>query len=84
MYDTEALYQDADIEMWEMSQIGNAIGRAEARGVCCHTGVVGYLPEPVYPEQVGLRPGQSRCRDGCGTVFYSDDDWITAMMDAIS
>ena len=78
-YDEEAVYQDADFEMAEARNVGNAIARQEAKGVCCHQGVVGYLAEPVYPEQIGLSPGQVRCTDGCGAVFASEDDWFAAM-----
>ena len=63
----------------EARNVGNAIARQEAKGVCCHQGVVGYLAEPVYPEQIGLSPGQVRCTDGCGAVFASEDDWFAAM-----
>ncbi len=86
-YEMEAIEQerwDADLEMAEMSRVGRAIDRARAAGVCCHQGVVGYVAGKVfYPEQVGLEPGQSRCTDGCGRVFTSDDDWQAAMSAAI-
>jgi hypothetical protein len=84
VHDDDVLYSDADIEMWEISEISNAIRQATAEGICPHTSVVGYLPEPVYPAQVGLRPGQSRCNDGCGVIFDSDEEWIATMMDVIS
>lgn len=78
-YDEEAMWQDADVEMAEARQIGAAIARQRAKGVCCHLSAVGYLAEPVYPEQIGLKPGQLRCTDGCGEVFASDEDWWAAM-----
>lgn len=71
--------RDADREMAEMAAVGNAMARARARGVCQHTSIVGYLPTPVYPEQEGLAPGQSRCTEGCGATFDSDDEWFYAM-----
>lgn len=82
-YDEEAMYQDADVEMAEAAAIGNAIARQRANGVCCHQSAVGYLAEPVYPEQVGLQPGQLRCTDGCGQVFASDEDWWNSMSYAV-
>jgi hypothetical protein len=70
---------DADIQMAEMAAVGNAIARARKAGRCAHQGAVSYRAEPCYPEQEGLRPGQSRCTDGCKAVFGSDDDWYAAM-----
>lgn len=83
MYDEEAIYQDADIEQWEMEQAGAAIAAARKAGRCAHQSVVGYLPVPVYPEQEGLRPGEQKCTDGCGEVFASDQDWYDAMDAAV-
>jgi hypothetical protein len=74
---------DADLEMAEMAAAGNALHAARKAGRCVHAGAVGYLPDPVYPEQVGLKPGQLRCTDGCGQVFASDEDWLAAMDAAI-
>jgi hypothetical protein len=71
--------RDADMEMTEMVAAGNAIARARKAGRCCHTSAVGYISPAVYPEQEGLKPGQSRCTEGCGAVFESDQDWYEAM-----
>jgi hypothetical protein len=79
----EAERLDADMEMAEMAAVGNAIARARRAGRCAHQSSVGYLPKPVYPEQEGLKPGQSRCTEGCGRVFDSDEDWYAAMDAAI-
>lgn len=85
--DVEALETqrfDADLEMAEMARQGNAIAAARKAGRCAHQSAVGYRNPPVYPEQAGLKPGQSRCTDGCGTVFASDDDWYAAMDAAVN
>lgn len=68
----------ADAEMAQMERYGRAVARAEAAGRCCHGSAVGYLAEPVYPEQAGLQPGQSRCTAGCGELFNSDEEWLAA------
>lgn len=83
-YDEEAVYQDADVEQAEFERAGNAIARARRAGRCTHQSSVGYIDPPVYPEQVGLEPGQSRCTEGCNVVFNSDDDWADAREEAIS
>jgi hypothetical protein len=82
-YDEEALYQDADVEMAEAREVGAAIARQRAKGVCCHLSAVGYLAKPVYETQIGLKPGQLRCTDGCGQVFADDDDYYAAMRYAL-
>lgn len=74
---------EADMEMAEMAAVGNRIAYQRRQGVCCHQSAVGYLPEPCYPEQEGLKPGQLRCTDGCGQVFDSDEGWYAAMDAAI-
>lgn len=82
-YDPEATFQDADVETWEMNQVGAAMLQAQKAGRCCHNSAVGYIPKPVFPEQEGLKPGQLRCTDGCGILFESDEDWINAMRYAL-
>lgn len=82
-YDPEAVIQDADIAAWEDQQVGQAMHAARKAGRCCHNSAVGYLPKPVYPEQEGLKPGQKRCLDGCGQVFDNDDDYVSAMREAL-
>lgn len=72
---------DADLQMAEMAAVGRQIDRVRAEGGCAHTSAVGYLPVPVYPEQVGLEPGQLRCTEGCNRVFADDEDWM-GWMDA--
>ena len=74
---------EADFEQAEMEAAGNAIYAARKAGKCCHTSTVGYINPPVYPEQEGLKPGQSRCTEGCGEVFESDQDWYDAMDEAV-
>jgi hypothetical protein len=84
--DMEALEQerlDADMLQAEMVRHGNAIARARAAGRCTHGSAVGYRDPPVYPEQEGLRPGQSRCTEQCGRVFASDQEWHEAMEAAV-
>ena len=78
MYDPEAVIQDADIEQFEMEQIGRSIAQARKAGHCTHQSVVGYRQPIFYPEQEGLKPGQMRCTEGCGRVFEDDDDWYYA------
>lgn len=73
---------EADMEQAEMERFGNAIAAAERAGRCTHGSTVGYREPPVYPEQVGLKPGQSRCND-CKRVFESDDDWMAAINEAV-
>ena len=78
---------DADIEQAQMEAVGNAIAAAERRGICTHGSVTGYKNPPVYPEQVGLKPGQMICTKGtggCKRVFDSDEDWWAAMDEAVS
>lgn len=73
---------DADLEMAELTAAGDAAAAARAAGRCAHGSAVGYLPVPVYPEQVDLKPGQLRCTEGCQRVFADDDEWYGAMADA--
>lgn len=73
MYDEEAIYQDADIEQMQYEAESRELRALRRAGYCSHQSGVG-LPESgeiFYPEQVGLKPGQQRCTDGCGTVFDS-------------
>jgi hypothetical protein len=79
----ETARMDADLAQAEMERAGNAFHAARKAGRCVHGGAVGYLPDPVYPEQVGLKPGQLRCTDGCGAVFASDEDWLAAIDQAV-
>ena len=88
MYDTDPWMEqeaienerfEADMQQAEMVEAGNAIARARRAGRCTHSSAVGYRDPPVYPEQEGLTPGQSRCTDGCGETFDSDQDWYDAM-----
>jgi hypothetical protein len=77
---------DAADEMAEGARIGNAIARAERRGICTHGSAVSYRKPPAHPEQEGLKPGQLRCTKGtggCTRVFDSDADWYRAMDDAV-
>lgn len=74
---------DADAEMAEMTRVGNMVARAHAAGRCTHGSAAGYINPPVYPEQVGLEPGQLACTAGCGAVFDSDEEWLEAMDKAI-
>lgn len=78
-----SIYSDADIEQAEWQALGASIGRLRARGVCLHLSAIAYRSPALYPEQVGLLPGQVRCTDGCGTVFASDAAWDEAMRDAL-
>lgn len=81
-YDDEAVYQDADIQMAEMEAVGNRFHYWQRRGVCQHGSAAGYLADPCYPEQIGLKPGQVACTEhtsGCNAVFDSDDEWYEAM-----
>lgn len=77
---------DADIEMAEMTAVGDAIAAAEKRGICTHGSAAGYMNPPASQAQVGLKPGQLRCTkgtSGCRRVFASDADWYAAMDEAI-
>lgn len=89
-YDEEAIYQDADIEQAQAIQDSNHIDRQRAKGICMHNSVVGgghngqgpLEGGAYYPEQIGLKPGQMRCTEGCGEIFESDEDWHDAREDA--
>lgn len=80
IYDEEAVYQDADIEMAQMVARSNYLARLERNGICTHDGVVGVSAtgEIFYPEQVGLTGDQCKCWE-CGRVFESMDDWMDAV-----
>lgn len=82
-YDPEAVIQDADIEQAEFEAEGRAFAAAKRAGRCTHSSTVGFVGTIHYPEQVGLKPGQQRCTEGCGQVFDSDDEWAEAMMEAV-
>ncbi|WTX01081.1 hypothetical protein OG216_47575 (plasmid) [Streptomycetaceae bacterium NBC_01309] len=60
---------DADYLMAAWHQAANEAEAHRRAGFCTHGSAVRYRPEPVYPEQVGLSPGQSRCTAGCNTVW---------------
>ena len=81
MYDFEAVYQDADIEMMEMQQEAAQMERMRRQGVCTHQSAVGRsrTGEIFYPEQEGLVGDQHACTDGCGRVFESMEDWSDAI-----
>lgn len=74
---------EADSVMAEMALAGNVIARTRKAGRCAHQGAAGYMPGATRPQQAGLKPGQSRCTDGCGAVFASDQDWYDAMDAAV-
>lgn len=85
-YDHEAFLDErfeADLLQAELERGGRAMGRARRRGICSHGSVVGYVGTVIYPEQEGLKPGQSRCTAGCGRVFDSDEEWLAAMHEVI-
>lgn len=79
-YDEEAVYQDADIEQMEMEEESNRLWALRAQGICIHGSAVGFSGEVHYPEQEGLKIGQLRCTDGCGTIFNDDEEWYEARM----
>jgi hypothetical protein len=74
---------DADLEMAQMAEVGEQMRSQQARGICQHNSAVRYTPTIFYPEQIGLKPGQLRCTDGCGEVFADDEDWDRAMESAL-
>ncbi|MEU7855128.1 hypothetical protein [Nonomuraea sp. NPDC049141] len=77
----ETQRMDADLEMAEMERRGNYLHALRQRGICTHSSGVEYRDPPVYPEQVGLKPGQSRCTEGtggCTLVVNSDKEWYAA------
>lgn len=79
--DVEALESeqlDADLLQSQLDRAGNAAARARKAGRCTHGSVDGYRSG-----QPGLRPGQSRCADGCERVFASDKAWYAAMAAAV-
>ena len=81
-FDAEAIDSerfDADLEMAELEAVGNAISHQRRAGVCVHCSAEDYHPS--YPER-GLQPGQTRCTDGCGRVFNSEDEWWEAHREA--
>lgn len=84
-YDEEAIFQDADIEMAEMTREANRLARLEAQGICTHQGVQGRgdgkgpLPGGFYrEEQRDIPVGHLKCH-GCGELFESDEAWYAAM-----
>lgn len=76
--------RDADLEQSQLQAAGDRIHAVRRSGRCAHQSSVAYRNPPVYDTQRGLRPGQSRCTDGCGRVFDSDQDWHDAMDDALA
>lgn len=80
IYDEEAVIQEADIELAEMTMRGNYLARLKRMGICTHESVVGVSDSGkiFYPEQVGLTGEQVKCW-GCGIVFESPRDWVEAM-----
>ncbi|TYB71133.1 hypothetical protein FXF51_01485 [Nonomuraea sp. PA05] len=73
--------RDADLEQAAMEREGNRLAALRARGICTHSSGVAYRDPPVYPEQDGLLPRQSRCTEGtagCTRVFNSDEEWVAA------
>jgi hypothetical protein len=85
MYDPEAIFQDADIEMAEYAAEDAQGARMQAKGVCLHRSSVGksYEGQAFYPEQLTMKVGEVTCTDGCGRVFADDDDWDHAMQCAL-
>lgn len=85
MYDPEATIQDADILMMDYAREARAMEAARARGNCLHQSTVGRSASGkiFYPEQVGLKPGESRCTDGCERLFFSDEDYYQAVEEAM-
>lgn len=84
-YDEEAVFQDADIEMAELTREANRLARLEAQGICTHQGVQGRgdgkgpLPGGLYREsQRDIPVGHLKCH-GCGELFNSDKAWYAAM-----
>jgi hypothetical protein len=78
--DREAQW-DADLIQAEMEETARRLDAHEKAGFCAHQSAVGCIPEPVYEEQRGLKPGQLRCTAGCTTVFESDEAWEAAASD---
>lgn len=73
---------DADLEMAQMNARANYLASLREQGICTHSSAVGYVGKVNYPEQKGLKPGQSRCTEGtggCERVFNSDEEWFAAM-----
>ena len=74
-HDEEAIYQDADIEMAEMTAAANRLARLEAKCICTHGSWVG-LPasgEIYYDSQRDLVGDEVRCTHGCGRKFPNED-----------
>ncbi|MEU1273638.1 hypothetical protein [Streptomyces sp. NPDC005799] len=69
---------DADLIQAEMEAAARRLAAHGKAGFCTHQSAVGCIPEPVYEEQIGLKPGQLRCTSGCNTVFESDEAWEAA------
>lgn len=77
----ETQRRDADLEQAAMEREGNRLDALRDKGICTHSSGVGYLKTPVYPEQVGLKPGQIRCTEGtggCTFVADNDEEWCAA------
>ncbi|MFJ8752328.1 hypothetical protein ACIREO_23775 [Streptomyces sp. NPDC102441] len=76
--------READLEQAAMEALGGQLDAHEQAGFCVHQSAVGYLVVPFYEEQQGLRPGQYRCRGGCGSLFRDDHEWADASRDPFS
>jgi hypothetical protein len=70
---------EADFTQAAMEATAGALTRARKAGRCTHGSTVGYRKPAAYPEQEGLKPGQSRCTAGCKAVFGSDQEWAAAI-----
>ena len=78
-YDEElpAGFQEADLLQDLYLREGAQLDRLRAAGWCTHQSGVGLPADGTiyYPEQQGLQPGETRCTDGCGTVFPPEVEW---------
>lgn len=71
-------FQDADIEMAELTELGHRIGDLNRQGICTHNG---WVSRPAngqiyYPVQAELKPGQVACSEECGRIFDSEEELL--------
>jgi hypothetical protein len=77
-FDMPAGFNDADLEMAELTAIGNRSARLRAKGICTHGWTQGYTPT----HRQDLKPGEVQCLD-CERIFPSQtalDDEITDLL----
>ncbi len=73
-FDEEAIYQDADIEQFELEAEGDHYWKLRAKGICTHSGRIGASSSGKihYPIQKLLAVGEWYCTDGCRGIYQTE------------